>query len=108
MEFANVVRGARNDPSIGSSDFSNDSMAVYSHALQWWMTGKQVHAEESIEILNAWSSTLKTIGATMRGCWLAWVALDSATRQSLSGTPTQVGAPKIKTASSKCSGTFFI
>ena len=60
--LANVVRGAYNDPNIGSSDFSSDSMAAYSHALQFWMTGKEAHASKAIEILNAWSDTLETIG----------------------------------------------
>ena len=56
-----VVRGAYNDPNIGSSDFSTDSMAAYSHALQWWITGEKDHAAKAIEILNAWSSTLESI-----------------------------------------------
>jgi len=59
--LANVVRGAWNDPNIGSSDFSNDSMAAYSHALQWCLTGKEAHAAKAIEILNAWSNTLESI-----------------------------------------------
>ena len=66
--LANVVRGAYNDPNIGSSDFSSDSMAAYSHALQFWMTGKEAHASKAIEILNAWAATLESILATMRGC----------------------------------------
>lgn len=59
--LADVVRGASNDPNIGSSDFSSDSIAAYSHALQWWMTDDQAHADKAIEILNAWSATLETI-----------------------------------------------
>ena len=59
---ANVVRGARNRPDIGSSDFSNDAAAAYAHALQWSLTGKQEHATKVIEILNAWSGTLKSVG----------------------------------------------
>ncbi|MBB3206019.1 hypothetical protein FHS27_001827 [Rhodopirellula rubra] len=59
--LADVVRGASNNPNIGSSDFSNDSTAAYSHALQWCMTGQPAHAEKAIEILNAWSETLETV-----------------------------------------------
>jgi len=59
---ANVVRGARNRPDIGSSDFSNDAAAAYAHALQWSLTGKREHATKVIEILNAWSGTLKSVG----------------------------------------------
>jgi hypothetical protein len=57
-----VVRGPWNNPNVGSSEFSRDSIAAYAHALQWSLTGKQEHAKKAIEILNAWSSTLKTIG----------------------------------------------
>ena len=59
---ANVVRGARNKPDIGSSDMSNDAAAAYAHALQWSLTGEQAHATKVIEILNAWSGTLKSVG----------------------------------------------
>ena len=59
--YAKVVRGASNNPDIGSSEFSNDGIAAYAHALQWRLTGKQTHATKSIEILNAWSKTLKSI-----------------------------------------------
>jgi len=38
-----------------------DAMAVYSHALEWAMTGNQAHADKAIAILNSWSSTFKTI-----------------------------------------------
>ncbi|MGJ8697197.1 MAG: alginate lyase family protein [Verrucomicrobiaceae bacterium] len=59
---ANVVRGVRNRPDIGSSDMSNDAAAAYAHALQWSLTGNQAHATKTIEILNAWSGTLKSVG----------------------------------------------
>lgn len=59
---ANVVRGARNRPDIGSSDISNDAAAAYAHALQWSLTGNQAHASKVIEILNAWSGTLESVG----------------------------------------------
>ncbi|YCM46726.1 alginate lyase family protein [Verrucomicrobiaceae bacterium 227] len=58
---AKVVRGVRNKPNIGSSDMSNDSVAAYTHALQWSLTGKRAHAGKAIEILNAWSGTLESV-----------------------------------------------
>ena len=58
---AEVVRGPYNNPNIGSSEFSNDSAAAYTHALQWCLTGNEAHARKAIEILNAWSATLKTV-----------------------------------------------
>jgi len=56
-----VVRGAYNNPNIGSSECSNDSGAAYTHALQWCLTGNEAHARKAVEILNAWSATLKTV-----------------------------------------------
>ena len=58
---AKVVRGVRNNPNIGSADMSYDSVAAYTHALQWCLTGKQAHAKKAIEILNSWSATLQSV-----------------------------------------------
>lgn len=59
--MAKVVRGARNRPDIGSTDLSNDSTAAYTHAVQWSLTGKKAHADQAIEILNAWSAALESV-----------------------------------------------
>ena len=56
-----VVRGPYNNPNIGSSEFSRDAAAAYTHALQWSLTGKEAHAKKAVEILNAWSTTLKKV-----------------------------------------------
>lgn len=58
---AHVERGASNNPNIGSSDFSNDARAAYTHALHWALSGEAAHAKKSAQIIDAWSSTLKTI-----------------------------------------------
>lgn len=52
---AHIVRGVRNKTDIGSSDFTSDSGAAYTHALQWALTGKEAHAQKAIEILNGGS-----------------------------------------------------
>lgn len=58
---AEVVRGPSNNPNIGSSEMTDDSAAAYAHALAWCMTGKEAHARKAVEILNAWSDTLKKV-----------------------------------------------
>ncbi|WP_182870932.1 alginate lyase family protein [Rhodopirellula sp. JC639] len=58
---AHVERGPSNNPNIGSSDFSADASAAYHHAVLWALTEKKAHAEKAAEILNAWTSTLKSI-----------------------------------------------
>lgn len=56
-----VERGPSNNPNIGSSDFSNDARAAYTHALHWALSGEVAHAKKSSQIIDAWSATLKTI-----------------------------------------------
>jgi hypothetical protein len=52
--FAVVERGAYLQPNIGGYELMDDGNAAYSHALQWYITGKEEHAKKSVEILNAW------------------------------------------------------
>ncbi len=59
---AEVVRGPYNRPDIGGTNLMRDGAAAYSHAIQWYVTGKQPHADKAVEILNAYSHTLKSIG----------------------------------------------
>lgn len=40
---------------------SKDPIVAHKHALQWALTGNPANAAKAIEILNAWSGTLKTI-----------------------------------------------
>ena len=59
--YANVERGPYNNPNIGSSEFSGDGLAAYTHALCWTLSGDKAHAEKSAEILDAWSEKLESI-----------------------------------------------
>jgi hypothetical protein len=58
-----VARGAYNNPDIGASEMMNDAVAAYTHALCWVLRDEQAHAKKAIEILNAYSSTLKSVKA---------------------------------------------
>jgi hypothetical protein len=42
----------------------NDIAAAYACALRWRISGDQAYAEKSVEILNAWSSTLKKLSGS--------------------------------------------
>jgi len=53
-----VIRGPYGRPSIGDRELSRSAQAAYGHALLWALTGERVHAEKSIEIINAWSNVL--------------------------------------------------
>ncbi|MCP5545741.1 MAG: alginate lyase family protein [Akkermansiaceae bacterium] len=54
-----VVRGG---PGENYADFYRDIATAYVCAVCWRVTGKKAYAEKSIEILNAWSSTLRELG----------------------------------------------
>ena len=56
-----VERGPYNTPDIGSSQFSDDSVAAYTHALQWVISRKEAHAKKAAEILDAWSAKLESV-----------------------------------------------
>jgi len=59
---ANVVRGVRNKPDIGGTSLLEDSASAYAHAIQWVVTGEKAHAKKAIEILNAYATSLKSVG----------------------------------------------
>ena len=48
-------------PNINTGQAQNDARAAYQNALMWAITGKQPHANKSIEILNAWAGKLKKV-----------------------------------------------
>lgn len=57
-----VVRGAYNNPDIGGTEFMCAASAAYSHAIQWYISGAKPHADKAIEILNAYATTLESVG----------------------------------------------
>ena len=62
IPHANVERGSYNHPNLGSSDFSDDALAAYIHALCWNLSGDEAHVRKAAEILDAWSGKLESIG----------------------------------------------
>lgn len=49
------------NPTIGQGVYDADANAAYQNALMWALTGQQEYANKAIQIVNAWSSTLKSI-----------------------------------------------
>ncbi|KAJ6553040.1 chondroitin AC/alginate lyase [Mycena capillaripes] len=43
------------------ASFEADATAAYQNALMWKLTGIQLHATKSIQIMDAWSGTLKSV-----------------------------------------------
>ena len=56
---AYVGCGSSHTPNEGCYDETNDASAAYTQALLWYYTGNRANAQKAIQILNAWSATLK-------------------------------------------------
>lgn len=50
--------GAHNSPDEGCTQEMDDAIAAYTQALLWYYTGQSTYAQKSIQIMDAWSSTL--------------------------------------------------
>lgn len=53
--------GPYNNPNIGGRQWTQDNCAAWYHALLYTITGKKVHGQKVIEILNAWANTLEEV-----------------------------------------------
>lgn len=49
------------NPTVGQKEYDSDANAAHQNAIMWCLTGNKEFADKAIEILNAWSSTLKSI-----------------------------------------------
>jgi len=49
------------NPTVGQATYDNDANAAHQNAIMWNITGDSAYAKKAIEIINAWSSTLKSI-----------------------------------------------
>ncbi|MCX5197165.1 alginate lyase family protein [Streptomyces sp. NBC_00249] len=54
-----VECGSYSNPDIGCSDEREDAIAAYTQALAWSVTGDARYARKSIELMDAWSATVK-------------------------------------------------
>ncbi|AYH48486.1 MULTISPECIES: alginate lyase family protein [Dickeya] len=59
-----VYRGANSEGAENYGRLYNDAAAAYALALRWKLSGDVAYADKAVEILNAWSSTLKDIRGT--------------------------------------------
>ncbi len=49
------------NPNVHSGEFDQDANAAYQNAILWAVTGDKAHAVTAVEILDAWSGTLKRV-----------------------------------------------
>jgi len=49
------------NPTVGQAIYDNDANAAHQNAVMWAITGDKRYADKAIEIVNAWSRTLRSI-----------------------------------------------
>ncbi|QEU91325.1 alginate lyase family protein [Streptomyces kanamyceticus] len=54
-----VECGSYSDPNHGCTDEREDAIAAYTTALAWYLTRDERYAKKSIELMDAWSGTIK-------------------------------------------------
>ncbi|WP_030672040.1 alginate lyase family protein [Streptomyces sp. NRRL B-1347] len=54
-----VECGSGSQPNHGCTDEREDAIAAYTHALAWYVSRDARHAEKAIELMDAWSATIK-------------------------------------------------
>ncbi|WP_406502138.1 alginate lyase family protein [Streptomyces sp. NBC_00500] len=56
---ATVECGSYSNPNYGCTDEREDAIAAYTDALAWYITRDARYAQKSIELMDAWSATIK-------------------------------------------------
>ncbi|MGW1768294.1 alginate lyase family protein [Streptomyces sp. NPDC002073] len=54
-----VECGSYSNPNNGCTEEREDAIAAYSHGLAWYVTRDARHARKAIELMDAWSATIK-------------------------------------------------
>lgn len=57
---ATVECGSYSNPNNGCTDEREDAIAAYTDALAWYITGDAAYARKSIELMDAWSATIRS------------------------------------------------
>jgi len=85
-----VECGSYSNPDNGCTEEKSDSVAAYTHALLWALTGDRAHADKAIQIMNAWSAVLQdhtNSNAPLQSAWTAsqWARAAEIIRHTGSG-----------------------
>jgi Alginate lyase len=69
---ADVDCGSRSVPNLGCSEERDDALAAYTDALMWYISRDGRYADKAIELMDAWSGTIKrhtNSNAPLQTCW---------------------------------------
>lgn len=56
--YQTVECGPYSNPNIGCTNERQDAIAAYTDALAWYLSGNAAYAQESINLMDAWSATI--------------------------------------------------
>jgi hypothetical protein len=87
-----VECGGHQNPNHGCTEERRDAHAAYAHALAWVVTGDQRYARKSIDIMNAWSATIRdhtNVNARLQAAWAGaiWARAAEIIRHTGGGWP---------------------
>ncbi len=90
-----IVRGSYGAGKKGDVELNASMEAANSHALQWYVTRKEAHAQKALEILDAWSTTLADFSANDAMLLAGWTGGNLCNtaeilRATYAGTPADV------------------
>ena len=68
-----VACGSGSNPDCHCNDEKRDAVAAYTHALLYALGGDEAHAKKSIEIMNAWSASMKSHSLSNAVLQSGWV-----------------------------------
>ncbi len=71
---ATVECGPFNNPNRGCQDEADDAVAAYTHALLWYLTRDERHAQTAVRILDAWPGVIKrhtNVNGPLQTAWSA-------------------------------------
>ncbi|MFI1465760.1 alginate lyase family protein [Streptomyces wuyuanensis] len=67
-----VECGSYSNPDLGCTDEREDALAAYTQALAWYITKDSRYARKSIELMDAWSATVKDHTNSNAGLQSGW------------------------------------
>ncbi|MFC6598063.1 alginate lyase family protein [Kitasatospora paranensis] len=87
-----VECGSYSNPDYGCTDEREDAIAAYTLALDWYITRDSRYAQKAIQLMDAWSGTLKdhtNSNAPLQSAWSAstWPRAAEIIRYTYSGWP---------------------
>jgi hypothetical protein len=69
-----VECGPYSDPNLGCTDEREDAIAAYTDALLWYLTRDDRYAQKSIQLMDAWSATIRDHTNSNAPLQTAWSA----------------------------------